>query len=64
MHNLKDFAAKVQKMRHAQTRYFELSAIARKSKTTDAFKAQKDMLYIAKQLEAEVDKDAETITKA
>jgi hypothetical protein len=62
MQTLKEFATKVQKMRLAQTRYFELSAIARKTKTPEAFKAQKDMLTIAKQLEQEVDKDTHTIS--
>jgi len=61
MQELKNFAIHVQKMRLAQTRYFELSAIARKSKTPEAYKASKDMLTMAKQLEKEVDQMAITL---
>ena len=55
MLELKLFTEQVEKMRHAQTRYFELAAIARKTHTPEAYKSAKDTLTISKQLEKDVD---------
>jgi len=64
MEAFKEFAIKVQKMRLAQTRYFELIAKARKTKTTDDFNAAKNMLSMSKAMEQEVDKSITEITTA
>jgi len=54
-HTLKSFCELVEKARYAATRYYELSAKAKKSKHPDDFKAAKDMLLMAKNLEKQVD---------
>ncbi len=55
MIELKLFVEQVEKMRHAQTRYFELIGKARKTRTPEDFKAASDMLTISKKLEKDVD---------
>lgn len=52
---LKSFAFQVEQMRMAQTRYFELSARAKKSKKPEDFNNAKNVLEMCKQLEVAVD---------
>lgn len=54
-HTLKSFADLVEKARAAASRYYELSAQAKKTKFPDHIKDSKNMLSMAKALEKRVD---------
>jgi hypothetical protein len=62
--NLNEFPILVQKMRLAQTRYFELMGKAKKSKHPEEFTAARNMLTVSKELEKQVDDAIDAIGKS